>query len=405
MNMQDIPRGILAVRSEGDLGMVLASLQQAFADFRTANQKQLDDLKAGLPASDQAERIARFEADISTLQAEVDRWNALAVAGQLGAPGAVQDREYTDAFLAHMRRGDVVASLNKGSDADGGYLAPTEWDRTITNKLAVISPMRQIARVQPVSVAGFSKLFNTGGTSSGWVGETAARPQTNTAQFASLNFTSGEIYANPAATQQMLDDSAINLETWLGDEVNTEFATQEGKAFVDGDGDKKPTGIMRYITGGTKAAAHPFGAIELVLSGAAATITADGLIDLVYSLPAAFTANAKFIMNRKTLGILRKLKDGDGNHLWQPSFVAGQPSTLLGFPVVEVADMPDVAAGSVPILFGDFYQSYLILDRVGVRVLRDPYTNKPYVMFYTTKRVGGGLLNPQPVRGLKIAAE
>lgn len=405
MKHNPIMRGLVAVRAEGDINVVLATLQQSFADFKAAQQKQLDDIKAGLPASDQAEKIAKFEAEISQLQAAIDATNVQLAAAQMnGGKGGPADPEYTKAFQAHVRRGELQASLNKGADGEGGYLAPTEWDRTITDKLVEVSPMRRLARVQPISVAAFSKLFNKGGTSSGWVGETDNRPQTNTATFGSLTYTPGEIYSNPAATQQLLDDAAINLETWLANEVQTEFAKQEGTAFVSGDGTAKPTGILQYITGGAKAAAHPFGAITLVNSGDAATIKSDGIVDLVYDLPAAFTGNASFALNRKTLAIVRKLKDGQGNYLWQPSFVAGQPSTLMGFPVVEVPDMPDVAANACPILFGDFKQSYLIIDRVGVRVLRDPYTAKPYVLFYTTKRVGGGLLNPQPMRGLKIAA-
>lgn len=404
-HIHTIPRGIMAVRAEGEpSSQIVASLQQAFAEFKAEHQRQLDAVKAGLPASDHAEKLSNFENEISSLQAAVDEFNVKLAAGQMGAPGSVKDKEYTAAFQAHMKKGEVQAALNKGADDEGGYLAPTEWDRTITSKLVQVSPMRQIARVQTVSKAGFSKLFNLGGTSSGWVGETAARTATNTAEFAPLSFASGEIYANAAATQQILDDAEINLESWLAEEVQTEFALQEGTAFISGNGTNRPTGILTYVTGGANAALHPFGAIEVVNSGAAAAITADAIIDLVYSLPAAFTGNAKFIMNRKTMAAVRKLKDGQNNYLWQPSYIAGQPSTLCGFPVVEMPDMPDVAANAVPIMFGDFQRGYLIVDRTGVRVLRDPYTNKPYVQFYTTKRVGGGLLNPQSLRAMKVAA-
>lgn len=403
MTQKHIQRGLVSVRAEGDVNKIIASLQQSFATFKAEHQQQLEAVKAGLPASNHAEKLTKFETEITELQAAVDDFNVKMAAGQMGAPGAVRDKEYSDAFQAHMKKGDVQASLNKGAAEEGGYLAPVEWDRTITDKLVVVSPMRQLARVQPVSKDGFSKLFNMGGTNSGWVGETDARPATNTATFKPLVFTSGEIYANPAATQGMLDDAEINLETWLAQEVQTEFALQEGRAFVSGDGTNKPTGILTYVTGGVNAAKHPFGAIEVVNSGAATAITADAIIDLVYSLPAAYVGNAKFAMNRKTLAIVRKLKDGQGNYLWQPSYVAGQPSTLCGFPVVEMADMPDVAANSISIMFGDFNQGYLIVDRMGVRVLRDPYTNKPFVQFYTTKRVGGGLLNPEPLRAMKIA--
>jgi len=404
MRNTTVKRGIVSVRAEAPAAGVVDELQKAFADFKAAHQQQLDDIKKGLPASNHEERLAHFDAEINRLQSELDEANVKIATASIGAPGdGVKDKEYTDAFKAHMKRGDIQAALNKGADEEGGYLAPIEWDRTITDKLVEVSPMRQIARVQTTSRAGFSKLFNMGGTSSGWVGEEAARTETNTAEFKPLTFTGGEIYANPAATQGMLDDAEINLESWLAEEVQTEFARQEGLAFISGDGTNKPTGILTYVTGGVNANKHPFGAIGLVNSGSANEITSDSIIDLVYDLPSAFTGNARFILNRKTLGAIRKLKDGQDNYLWQPSYVAGQPSTLAGFPVVEMPDMPDVAADAVPILFGDFQQAYLIVDRVGIRVLRDPYTNKPYVMFYTTKRVGGGLLNPEPVRGLKVA--
>jgi len=403
-----VPRGIVTVRADsgGDVKALVDGVNRAFEQFKAEHTKQLDAVKAGLPASDITAKVEKIGADLDAFQKALDEHSVKMAALEMGGGGGtkLRDAEYTDAFKAHVKKGDINAALNKGADEQGGYLTPIEWDRTITNKLVLISPMRELCQVQSVSKAGFSKLFNLGGTASGWVGETDARPQTNTGTFASLAFGSGEIYANPAATQGILDDSEINLETWLAGEVQTQFAKQEGLAFVSGDGSKKPTGILTYVAGAANAAAHPFGAIEVVNSGAAADITSDGIIDLIYDLPSAFTGNARFTMNRNTQRSVRKLKDGQGNYLWQPSYVAGQPATLAGYPVKEVPDMPDVAANSTPILFGDFQQTYLIVDRIGVRVLRDPYTAKPYVLFYTTKRVGGGLLNPEPMRAMKIAA-
>ncbi|UVH54674.1 phage major capsid protein [Variovorax paradoxus] len=406
-----VPRGLIAIRADGgppgDIKATVEALNRAFATFKEEHTKQLEDIKKGNADALQALKVENINADIARLQREVDDTNVKLAAAQMGAGTggkAVADAEYTGAFRAHFKKGDVQAALNKGADGEGGYLAPVEWDRTITDKLVLVSSMRQLATVQPVSGAGLTKLFNLGGTASGWVGETAARPQTATGTFASLGFGWGEIYANPAATQQILDDSAINLEAWLAGEVETEFSKQEGAAFFSGDGTNKPFGILTYVTGGANAAKHPFGAIKTVNSGAAAAITSDGIVDLIYDLPSAFTANAGFAMNRKSQGTIRKLKDGQGNYLWQPSYVAGQPATLAGFPITEVPDMPDIAANSVPALFGDFKRTYTVYDRVGVRVLRDPFTAKPYVLFYTTKRVGGGVHNPEPMRALKISA-
>lgn len=383
---------------------LVVQLNTAFEAFKAEHSTQLEEVRKGTADALQALKVDSINADIARLQAAVDEANTKLAAAQMGGGAAdpVKDREYTDAFRAHFRKGTVQAALNKGEDDEGGYLAPVEWDRTITDRLVVLSDMRELATVQQVSGAGLTKLFNMGGTASGWVGEIAARPETATAEFASLGFGWGEIYANPAATQQILDDAAIDLESWLAGEVEVEFAKQEGAAFFAGDGSNKPFGILTYVAGAANAAKHPFGAIKVVNSGAAASITSDGVLDLIYDLPSAFTANAQFTMNRKTQGEVRKLKDGQGNYLWQPSYVAGQPATLAGFPVKEVAAIPDVAANSIAALFGDFKQTYTVYDRVGVRVLRDPYTKKPYVLFYTTKRVGGGVHNPEPMRALKV---
>lgn len=401
-----VPRGIQSVRAEGaspEIKALVEGVNRAFEEFKSEHTKQLDAVRAGLPSADITAKVEKIGADLDSLQKAIDEHSVKLAAAQMNGGKQLKDKEYTDAFKSHMRKGDVQASLSKGTDADGGYLAPVEWDRTVTDKLVLVSPMRAISGSQSISTNGYTKLFNLGGTASGWVGEAAARPNTNGPTFASLAFTTGELYANPAATQQLLDDALIDLETWLAGEVQTEFARQEGAAFVSGDGTNKPNGILTYLTGGSNAATHPFGAIGLVNSGAAAAITSDGVVDLIYDLPSEFTGNARFIMNRATQGIVRKLKDGQGNYLWQPSYVAGQPATLAGFPLTEVPDMPDVAANATPIMFGDFKQGYLVIDRIGVRVLRDPFTNKPFVSFYTTKRVGGGVVNPEPLRAMKVA--
>lgn len=384
---------------------ILAELQTAVAAMRAEHAAEIAALKQGQTDVVRSEKVDRINADIGKLQAAIDQLNVRAAAASVGAGGAkpLRDPDYSQAFAAHVRKGEVQASLNKGVASEGGYLAPIEWDRTIIDKLQLVSPMRQICGQISISGAGFSKLFNLHGASSGWVGETAARPATNTPTFGSYTYAPMEIYANPAATQQMLDDAEIDLETWLAGEVEAEFALRENLAFLTGNAATQPKGLLTYVTGGANAADHPLGAILLVPSGQAAAITADSIIDLIYALPQIFHANARFGLNRAALAIVRKLKDGQGNYLWQPSYVAGQPSTLMGYPVIEIPDMPNVAANAVPILFGDFQRTYLIIDRIGTRVLRDPFTNKPYVQFYTTKRVGGGLLNPETMRGLRVA--
>lgn len=404
-----LTRGILAVRADasGDAKQMMAALNQAWEAFKSENEAEVKALKKGQEDVVRAAAMTKLEDRIGSLQSALDQQATQMAALQMGGPGTdgnPTDPEYSGAFSAHFRKGDVQAALNKGAAEEGGYLAPVEWDRTITDRLVEVSPMRQIASIQTISTAGFRKLFNQRGMGSGWVGETAARPQTNTPEFAQLTYATGELYANPAATQQMLDDAAVNLEDWIANEVEAEFAYQEGLAFVAGNGVNKPNGVLTYVEGAANAAAHPFGAIKTQTTASATAITSDELIDMVYDLPGALSQNARFVLNRTSLARIRKLKDGDGNYLWQPSFSAGQPQTLLAYPVTEMAAMPNVAAGAVPIAFGDFRRGYLIVDRTGVRVLRDPYTNKPFVHFYTTKRVGGGLLDPQALRAMRMAA-
>lgn len=413
-------RGLKRVSADGlvEVRAAVEAVNRAFDAFKAENDKRLAAIEAKKPDPVIDEKVERINAEIAKLQKAIDDSAQQAAAGRLGggapAPGA--DPDYVRAFARWFRSGrgeDEVqsqqfqgprAAMSVGSNPDGGYLAPIEWDRTITDKLKLISAMRGLARVQQVSTGRFTRLYNDRATASGWVGETAARPATGNAQLSSLQFDTGEVYANPSATQTLLDDALVNVDAWLAEEVQTEFAYQEGVAFVSGDGANKPFGFLTYVTGAANAAKHPWGAIGLINTGAAAALTADGLVDLVYALPSERAMNAAFVMNRATQGLVRKLKDADNQYLWRPGLEAGAPATLLGFPVVEMPAMPNVAAGTKPIALGDFSRGYLIVDRIGVRVLRDPYTSKPNILFYTTKRVGGGVNDPEAIKVQNVSA-
>lgn len=398
-------RGIVAVRADaaGDTKTILANLQKDWSEFKATMEEKDAEVKAKFDDVVTTEKLDKIEASVGDLQKLVDDANMkIAAAATAGGTEPVKDQEYTTAFKSHFSKGTVQASLNKGADDEGGYLAPVEWDRTITDALIEVSAMRSIASTQTISKTAFTKLFNLRGTGSGWVGEAAARPETSTATFGEMTITPGELYANPGATQGMLDDAEVNLEAWIAGEVQTEFSKQEGLAFVSGDGTNKPSGFLTYATGGANAAANPLGAIEVLTAAATTAVTEDELLDVIYSVPSSYTMDARFVMNRSTMGTIRKLRDGDGRQLWQPSTAAGQPSTLLNYAVTEMPDMPDMAAGASAIAFGNFRRGYLIVDRMGVRVLRDPYTAKPKVLFYTTKRVGGAVVDPQ---GLKVLAQ
>lgn len=352
------------------------------------------------------EQITNLEGALDTINSRLEA--SIKPANIIGDIPA--NPEYINNFKAHMRQGEVNAAMSIGSAPDGGYLAPVEWDRSITAALVEESPIRQNSQVITISGQGFSRLYATGQPGSGWVGETAARPQTSTPQFATLEFRTGELYANPAITQTALDDAAIDLEGWLRDSVRSEFSRQENIAFLSGDGSNKPYGLLGYVEGGIHAARHPLGFIDSItnVGNVATGFAADDIIKLIYELPADRSANAKLYMNRGTEAALRLKKDNNGQFLWQPRLSEGAPSTFSGEPIVHVPGMAAggaaSAANAVIALYGDMRATYLVVDRVGIRVLRDPYTNKPFVMFYTTKRVGGGVQNPEYMRALKNAA-
>jgi HK97 family phage major capsid protein len=296
-------------------------------------------------------------------------------------------------------------ALSAGSNADGGYLVPVELEHEIGQRLAAISPIRAISSVREISGNVYKKPFMTAGPATGWVGETDSRSQTTSPTLDALSFPAMELYAMPAATATLLDDSAVNIDEWIASEVELTFAVQEGAAFVNGDGTNKPTGFLSSDT--VANASWVWGKLGYVASGAAGAFPAsnpsDVLVDTIYALKAGYRQNGTFVMNRKTQGAIRKFKDTGGGYLWQPPAQAGGRASLMTFPLVEAEEMPDIAANSLSIAFGDFKRGYLIVDRLGVRVLRDPYSAKPYVLFYTTKRVGGGVQDFDAIKLVKFA--
>jgi len=302
-----------------------------------------------------------------------------------------------------LRRFEEKA-MSYGSNADGGYLVPEETAIEIGRRLTSISPIRAIAGNRIVSSAVYKKPFAVTGPATGWVAETDARPETNSPTLSELQFPTMEIYAMPAATSTLLDDAAVDIDAWIADEVDAAFAEQESSAFVNGDGVNKPTGFLTAPI--VDEASWSWGNLGYIATGVdgdfAASDPSDALIETIYALKSGYRQNAHFVMNRKSQAEIRKLKDADGNYLWQPPASAGSNAHLMGFPLVEAEDMPDIASDSLSIAFGDFKRGYLVVDRAGVRVLRDPYSAKPYVLFYTTKRVGGGVQDFDAIKLLKF---
>ncbi|OLP46871.1 phage major capsid protein [Rhizobium oryziradicis] len=387
---------------------------EAFSEFKQANDQRLGEIEQKLTSDvitrDKVERINKAMDEQARV---IDQLALKKLRPALGRGGAVslETAERKAAFDAYIRRGDETALRDleakaMATSSDGGYLVPDETDSEIGRRLASISPIRGLATVRQVSGAVLKKPFAPAGMASGWVADTAARPQTDTPQLTELSFPTMELYAMPAATQSLLDDAAVDVEAWIAGEVDIAFAEQEGTAFVLGDGTNKPKGFLAYNTVADNAWA--WGSLGYKASGAAGAFASSGpsdvLLDTVYALKAAHRQNGTFVMNRKTQGEIRKFKDADGNYLWLPPAGPGQQASLMGFPIAEAEDMPDIAANAFSIAFGDFKAGYLVVDRTGVRVLRDPYSAKPYVLFYTTKRVGGGVQNFEAIKLIKFAA-
>ncbi|WP_160005458.1 phage major capsid protein [Rhizobium sp. 18055] len=409
------PQTAPEIKAAPEITAAFDDFMEAFEAFKETNDTRLGEIEQKLTSDvvtrDKMDRINRAMDDQKKLLDQLVLKKARPPLGRSAASGA-ETTEHKAAFEQYIRRGDEAGlreieakAMSSGSGADGGYLVPDETDTEIGRRLSVVSPVRSIATVRQVSGAVLKKPFSISGMAAGWVAETAARPQTSGAQLAELTFPTMELYAMPAATQALLDDAAVDIEAWISGEVDTVFAEQEGTAFVSGDGINKPKGFLAYTA--VADSAWSWGNLGYIATGAAGGFKASGasdtLIDTIYSLKSGHRRNANFVMNRKTQAEVRKLKDGDGRYLWQPPATAGEAASLVGFPVVEAEDMPDIAANALSIAFGDFRAGYLVVDRTGVRVLRDPYSAKPYVLFYTTKRVGGGVQDFEAIKLIRFA--
>jgi HK97 family phage major capsid protein len=400
-----VPLEIKASAS-GDLSGIFAEFMAGFEEFKRTNDTRLGEIeKRGKADGLLDDKLNRINAALDGQKAAMDRVAVDRARPALDGHRAETGDEYKEAFSAYVKRGEEKA-LSVGVAADGGYVVPAETETEITRRLTAISPIRAIAGVRQVSSSVYKKPVSIAGPAVGWVGETDARPHTSTQTLAEIVYPTMELYAMPAATSTFLDDSAVDVGQWIADEVNAAFATQETTAFVSGNGVNKPTGFLNATLAAESA--WTWGRIGYVATGAAGALptsnASDVLIDLVYALKAGYRQNASWVLNRKTQGSIRKLKDADGNYLWQPAAAPGGNATLMGFDLVEAEDMPDIAANSTSIAFGDFRRGYLIVDRQGVSILRDPFSAKPYVLFYTTKRVGGGIADFDAIKLLKFAA-
>lgn len=354
---------------------VVEELRAGFNEYRTASDTTIAELRTHL-------------ADLET------RMN------RPGGPGgnnsqepSLERRAFTN-FLRMGREGmeaEEVRALIVGDDVKGGYLAPAEFQTEVIRGIVELSPIRQAVRVGSTSAGSVILPKMTGRPTASWVGEDEERSET-TMGYGQLEIPNHELACYIDVSQRLLEDSAINVESEVATELSQEFALKEGSAFSNGNGVKKPVGIQQAM-------------ISEIVNGHATNLNADKLIGMMYELPPQYRNNGSWLMNGTTLGIVRTLKDTNGNYIWQPGLQAGQPSTLLGRPVIEDLTMPNIAANAYPIMYGDFSRAYRIYDRVGMSILRDPYTQatKGLVRFHARRRVGGAPVLTEALRKLKMA--
>ncbi|WP_439155827.1 phage major capsid protein [Yoonia sp.] len=327
------------------------------------------------------------------------------------AMAATQDAPHQKAFAAYLRSGDDDGLRGLELDgkamgttiaADGGYLVDPQTADTIKGTLSSTASIRAIANVVSVDATSYDVLVDHTEMGAGWATETGGIAETATPQIDRITIPLHELSALPKASQRLLDDSAFDIEGWLAGRIADKFARSEAGAFIAGDGVDKPKGLLTYPT--VDNVIWEWGNIGYVVTGETGGIPGgDPIVDLVYALGAEYHANGTFVMNSKTAGTIRKLKDNDGRFLWSDGLAAGEPARLMGYPVLIAEDMPDIAAGATAIAFGDFGAGYTVAERPDLRVLRDPFSAKPHVLFYATKRVGGAVSDFAAVKLLKFA--
>ncbi len=370
----------LETRAEEDDPLAAATqaveeLRNGFTEYRTASEATITEMRQQL--TDLETRANRIRGEGNPQDEEVP----------------LERRAFTN-FLRHGREAmeaEEVRALIVGDDTKGGYLAPAEFQTEVIKGIVEISPIRQAVRVGSTSAGSVILPKLTGRPTANWVGEDEERDET-TMTYGQIEIPVHELACFIDVSQRLLEDSAINVESEIASELSQEFALKENSAFSNGNGVKKPLGVQQM-------------AIGEVINGHATNLSADKLIGMMYGLPQQYRNIGSWMMNGTTLGVIRTLKDTNGNYIWQPGLQAGQPSTLLGRPVIEDPTMPDIASGTYPIIYGDFNRAYRVYDRVGMSILRDPYTQatKGMVRFHARRRVGGGPILTEALRRLKMA--
>ena len=401
-----------------EIKKIIETLGKTFETFKGENDTRLKEIEAKGHAdpllAEKVEKISTDMHEISAMKRQLEVLEASIARGDFSGGGSAEidkaKAEHKTAFEAWFRKGvegnlkdlQVQANASTLDDTAGGFTVPEEMSKTIDRIAGTVSVMRRICSTMTIGTSSYKKLVNQGGASSGWVGEKGSRAETDTPTLKEIAINTKELYAMPAATQMLLDDSGIDIAAWLGNEVAIEFDAEEGDSFINGDGVEEAKGIDAYTK--IANASYAWGKMGYIAGGTASTLAdADKLKDLKRALKPIYRNGALWLMNDTTAGVIDKFKDGEGNYIWRPGLIENAPDTLLGKPIEYDDNVEDIGAGNYPIYFGNFKRAYLIVDRFGIRVLRDPYSSKPYVLFYTTKRVGGGIVMYEAIKTMKIA--
>lgn len=400
-----------------ELKKLMEQMGAAFKEYKDANDERIRQIEAGGNGAEAKEKLERLETKLQSLETAKGELEAKMNRSQ--RPDIDEKKEldlkHKKAFGQFLRKGDEsaleglreeVKDMSTIIGEDGGYAVPAEMSRSIYEMLLEDNPMRSVCDSLTVSTEDYKELVNTGGAGGGWVGEETPRTKTDSPKLAAIMPVFGEIYAFPFATQRSLDDVYFDLEGYIINEVERTFAEKENAAFTNGDGENKPKGLFAYEFVSTDDGSRKFGKFQYVPTGNASTLgtnPGDVLISVQDSLRSGYRVNAMWMLNSTTLSAIRQLKDSDGNYLWRPGLERDTPNLILGDPYLINHDMPKIAANAMPIAFGDFKRAYTIVDRVGIRVTRDQYTNKPYIGFYVTKRVGGMVKDTLAVKAVKVA--
>jgi len=397
-----------------ELGKLYEAQGSAWEEFKTANDKRLVAIETkGFAPADLVETVEKINTDLSARAKQIEALETVAGRGAFGGGSNEQDSvkaEHAVAFNSWMRKGveaglkdmEVKAELSTLSDPDGGFMVPDAIPAAMITVAQEVSVMRSICSVQTIGIPEWKELVDVGGESAEWVGEKGSRSETDTAELKEVSIVPKELSAKPKVTQILLDDASYDVEGWVGRFIGRAFAAEEGEAFISGNGVEKPKGIAAYTM--IANASYAWGSVGYIAGGHATLLNnADKLIDLQHALKVGYRGGARWLMNDLTLATVRKFKDGEGNYIFVPGLTAGASDLLLGKPIAYDDYMDDIGADKYPLFFGNFKEGYLIVDRMGIRMLRDPYSSKPYVEFYTTKRVGGGIRNYEAIKALRIA--